>query len=314
MAAVGFRDLRIVSSAPVKVTEERLKALVPDVNFYSVTFRAFKLPGLEDRAEDFGQMATYTKDSIGLKFDALFAFTFGTPVPVDGNTAMILQSTRYKRDFIVTPPGAHRGLARPEIERGAMGTLALTTRTSRTAKKSEASGDPCCASTSPMPAPSGHVTCCSSASGQDESNVAGQGPCCTPEQKSAAIAAGSKCCGTSGSTATQSAPAKAGAEASPCCLPAPRGIPSAVIQVSVAADTGACGAASAMESPVTCCSSSVAAPSVEHSSEQIASPASCCTPTVHASADSCCGPASTAEPASCNPGGKASNSGRSGCC
>jgi arsenite methyltransferase len=230
MAAVGFRDLRIVSSAPVKVTEERLKTLVPDVNFFSITFRAFKLPGLEDRAEDYGQIATYTNDAVSCKLDALFAFSFGTPVSVDGNTAMILQSTRYKRDFTVTPRGSHKGLSRPEMERGAIGTLALASITRSAAKKSEAAGDQCCATTSPMAAPAVvGAACCGSSSGQDEIKLPAKGPCCTPEQKSVAIAAGAKCCGISESAATRSASVTAGAAGDQCCATtSPKTVPSGV--------------------------------------------------------------------------------------
>lgn len=112
MADAGFLDLRVVSCAPVTLLDTELRALVEDVNFYSITARLFKIDGLEDRREDFGQKATYHSPNglDSLKLDQNFTFPVGVPVDVDGNTAKILRHSRYKNLFKVTDPCAHKGL------------------------------------------------------------------------------------------------------------------------------------------------------------------------------------------------------------
>lgn len=108
MREAGFPDIRVVTSAPIVVNDERLRKLVPDVTFVSVTIRAFKVDGLEDAREDFGQTATYKGDD-DFTFDKEFTFPSGVAVPVDGNTALILQQSRYCDMFEVTERGGHRG-------------------------------------------------------------------------------------------------------------------------------------------------------------------------------------------------------------
>jgi len=91
----------------------KLKKKVGKINFYSKTVRAFKLP-LEDRCENFGQKATY----LGTEADFPHAFflddhhTFvtGYPLPVCGNTADMLEHTRFGKHFKITARGPHTGL------------------------------------------------------------------------------------------------------------------------------------------------------------------------------------------------------------
>lgn len=124
MANVGFNDVRIVSCAPVVLNDESLRKLVPDVNFYSVTCRAFKISELEDRREDYGQTATYTSCcGGGLKLDVHHTFSKNVPHPVDANTAAILTNSRYASKFTVTERGVHRGLVDPVLEGGAIAAL-----------------------------------------------------------------------------------------------------------------------------------------------------------------------------------------------
>lgn len=123
MSDVGLHDLRVMSSGPIEVRDARLKELVPDVNFSSITFRVFKVRGLEDRRENYGQLATYTSCGSGMKLDADYEFRKGMALPVDGNTAMILQQARFNGKFNVTPRGPHRGLFSKEIEGGALAAM-----------------------------------------------------------------------------------------------------------------------------------------------------------------------------------------------
>lgn len=117
MAAAGLGDVRVVSAAPVALTDTSLLPLVPGVSFYSVTIRAFKLaPGVTEAApEDYGQTATYDGSldgaADGLTLDALHTFPTGVAVPVDGNTAAVLRASRFAPAMTVTAAGRHRGLA-----------------------------------------------------------------------------------------------------------------------------------------------------------------------------------------------------------
>ncbi|NUR23434.1 MAG: methyltransferase type 11, partial [Frateuria sp.] len=70
----------------------------------SVTWRAFRMP-LEDRCEDYGQVATYlgTMPAHPHRFvlDDHHLFETGRPLRVCGNTADMLSGSRYARHFDV---------------------------------------------------------------------------------------------------------------------------------------------------------------------------------------------------------------------
>jgi len=87
---------------------------VGDIAFFSNTVRAFKLSTLEDRCEDFGQIATYNGGEPDFPhaffLDDHHTFITGYPLKVCGNTADMVSKTRYAKYFTVTPRGAHLGL------------------------------------------------------------------------------------------------------------------------------------------------------------------------------------------------------------
>lgn len=128
MYKAGFHDVRVVSAAPVVLHDAELLKLVPDVSFYSITIRAFKISDLEDRREDYGQIATYNPlsrkmngeggdlqaDDIDskLKLDIDNVFEAGTATKVDANTATMIQSSRFHNLFSVTGRKEHSGLFR----------------------------------------------------------------------------------------------------------------------------------------------------------------------------------------------------------
>lgn len=121
MKEAGFSDIRFVSSAPIEVIDKDLAKLVPDVKFFSITSRAFKIKGLEDRREDYGQTATLVSDSkTCVRLDVDNFFSKGAPVPVDANTALMLQKSRYAKLFKVTEKGPHAGLFYQRVEGGAV--------------------------------------------------------------------------------------------------------------------------------------------------------------------------------------------------
>jgi len=98
LADVGCPDVRQVSSAPVDLLDPDVDAAIGMVRFTSRTLRAFKLE-LEDRCEDYGQVATYRGTIEGhphrLQLDDHHTLETGRPVRVCGNTAAMLSETRY---------------------------------------------------------------------------------------------------------------------------------------------------------------------------------------------------------------------------
>lgn len=102
IAAAGCADARAVSSSPVPLFDEAVIARIGMINFRSITIRAFKLP-LEDRCEDYGQIATYLGTLPNLphafELDDHHRLETGRPMLVCGNTFDMLAGTRYARHF-----------------------------------------------------------------------------------------------------------------------------------------------------------------------------------------------------------------------
>jgi len=102
MQDLGCPDIRIVNQNPVVLDDEEVIAKIGMVGFRSVTVRAFKTT-LEDRCEDFGQLATY-KGSIpehphAFDLDDHHHFETGRPLRVCGNTYDMIVSSRYAKHF-----------------------------------------------------------------------------------------------------------------------------------------------------------------------------------------------------------------------
>jgi len=104
MFELGCTDVRTVSSGAIPLLDPQIEARVGMVNFESRTVRAFKLP-LEDRCEDYGQIATYVGGVEGAEhafvLDDHHRFERGRPLLVCGNTAAMLSATRYAPYFRV---------------------------------------------------------------------------------------------------------------------------------------------------------------------------------------------------------------------
>ncbi|MFV2071770.1 MAG: methyltransferase domain-containing protein [Thermoanaerobaculales bacterium] len=75
------------------------------LRFRSTTVRAFKLASLEDRCEDYGQIARYLGTIPGaphaFHLDDHHEFATGKPTAVCGNTAAMLSETRFGENFQV---------------------------------------------------------------------------------------------------------------------------------------------------------------------------------------------------------------------
>ncbi|NCS94416.1 MAG: methyltransferase domain-containing protein [Leptospira sp.] len=110
----GCKDFRIVSNSNITLHDPQIKQACGKIDFYSMTIRAFKLP-LEDRCEDYGQVAIYqggipNSESVFV-LDDHHEFEMGKPMLVCGNTAMMLQDTRYSDYFqILGHTKKHYGL------------------------------------------------------------------------------------------------------------------------------------------------------------------------------------------------------------
>jgi ubiquinone/menaquinone biosynthesis C-methylase UbiE len=99
----GFTDPRAVENKPITIDNKTLEEKVGELEFYSVTYRLFKLDGLENECEDYGQAAVY-KGSIkgseaAFDLDDHHHFPKGKIMTVCGNTYMMLNDTRFKSHF-----------------------------------------------------------------------------------------------------------------------------------------------------------------------------------------------------------------------
>lgn len=106
MERAGFADVRTVeSSGPTDV--------VQGIRFYSRVLRGYRLD-LEDRCEDYGQVAVYNGTISGaemaFELDDHHRFGAGEPMRVCRNTAKMLTETRLAPHFQVSEPLGHLGL------------------------------------------------------------------------------------------------------------------------------------------------------------------------------------------------------------
>jgi ubiquinone/menaquinone biosynthesis C-methylase UbiE len=114
VADVGCADVRAVATQPITLDDPEIRRRIGMVGFRSLTIRAFKL-ALEDRCEDYGQVAQYlgTIPELPHAFDLddHHHFETGRPMLVCGNTADMLARTRYAPHFrVVGDKATHFGL------------------------------------------------------------------------------------------------------------------------------------------------------------------------------------------------------------
>ena len=101
--ASGFPDPRLVTSRPIELTDPAIREAVHGVNFYSATYRLFRIDSLEPACEDYGQAVIYRgsmphqPDSFVL--DGHHVIDAGRTFPVCGNTYDILAESRLGSHF-----------------------------------------------------------------------------------------------------------------------------------------------------------------------------------------------------------------------
>ena len=99
----GFTDPRVVEASPITIENKELEQKLEGYEFYSITYRLFKIKNLENECEDYGQAVIY-KGSIedrehGLSLDNGHFFEKGKVEPVCGNTYLMLHESRYQKHF-----------------------------------------------------------------------------------------------------------------------------------------------------------------------------------------------------------------------
>ncbi len=101
----GFGDPRLVEWSPVTVQNVELEAKLAGYDFYSATYRLWKLPpnALESDCEDYGQAVVYKgtipNEAHACCLDAHHLFVTGKVSLVCGNTYNMLHDTRYAPHF-----------------------------------------------------------------------------------------------------------------------------------------------------------------------------------------------------------------------
>jgi SAM-dependent methyltransferase len=114
MSDLGVADMRTCARSPIALTDPAIEHRIGFAQFSSVTWRVFKLT-LEDRCEDYGQVATYlgtmAESPHRFALDDHHLFETGKPLRVCGNTADMLAATRYAPHFqVVGDKARHFGL------------------------------------------------------------------------------------------------------------------------------------------------------------------------------------------------------------
>lgn len=114
MASLGCAEVRTVASSELTLTDPEVQRKAGMIGFSSETVRAFKLD-LEDRCEDYGQIAYYQGTLADMPhafdLDAHHKLETGRPLQVCGNTAAMLIETRYAPHFsVVGDRSVHYGL------------------------------------------------------------------------------------------------------------------------------------------------------------------------------------------------------------
>jgi arsenite methyltransferase len=111
----GFSDPRLVTDRPISIDDPEISARVNDIDFFSATYRLFKLPELESTREDYGQRVRYSGTAPNqperFEFDKDIAFDSGDWTAVCGNTYRMLSGSRLAPFFEFSgEEGQHRGV------------------------------------------------------------------------------------------------------------------------------------------------------------------------------------------------------------
>jgi hypothetical protein len=100
---LGCYDFRVVSKRKIELNNPEIEEMAGMIDFYSMTIRVFKLNDLEDACEDYGQTAVYLgtipECPNSFMLDDHHTFAANKPLLVCGNTASMIQNSRYEKHF-----------------------------------------------------------------------------------------------------------------------------------------------------------------------------------------------------------------------
>lgn len=118
MRRAGWPHVVWTVDDPMNVGDLAIQTRVGFTSFRSRTIRAIKCEGLEETEEDYGQHATYLGGMPEMPryfdFDSELRFVKNKPRAISGNTARMLQASRYGKFFEISQPRLHRGAFNPE--------------------------------------------------------------------------------------------------------------------------------------------------------------------------------------------------------
>ena len=100
---VGFTDPRSIKNNPITIENKEVQEKCGDIKFFSVTYRLWKIDGLEDECEDYGQAVAYKgtieNNKSSWNLDDHHNFPKNKMMTVCGNTYKMLHDTRFKEHF-----------------------------------------------------------------------------------------------------------------------------------------------------------------------------------------------------------------------
>ena len=100
---VGFTDPRSIKNNPITIENKEVQEKCGDIQFFSVTYRLWKIEGLEDECEDYGQAVAYKgtieNNANSFDLDDHHNFPKNKIMTVCGNTYKMLYDTRFKDHF-----------------------------------------------------------------------------------------------------------------------------------------------------------------------------------------------------------------------
>lgn len=101
--AAGFADPRLYEDRPLQISDKVLKNKTGNLNFYSATYRLFKINSLESACEDYGQAVIYqgtiSEFPVFFPLDKHHLIEAGRVFPVCGNTWSMLKESRLEKHF-----------------------------------------------------------------------------------------------------------------------------------------------------------------------------------------------------------------------
>lgn len=101
--AAGFKDPRLVEDAPITIENAAVQEKLAGIEFYSATYRLFKIENLEPACEDYGQAVIYrggiAHSEQSLRLDKHHFIEKGRVFPVCGNTEAMLSQSRFAEHF-----------------------------------------------------------------------------------------------------------------------------------------------------------------------------------------------------------------------